>query len=816
MERLKGYKLLAICLFCIQAIHAQISFSGAVVDAETQKALVNTEIYSKSLSKTVYTDVKGRFQINLEDEEQVLVIINYGYEIVELKVNPTIQNTVKVSLQPLGANLNEVVINQQRQKVFGIKKLKDVEGTAIYAGKKTEVVLIDQQVSNKASGNPRQAYAQVAGLNIYETENAGLQLNIGGRGLDPNRSANFNTRQNGYDISADVLGYPESYYSPPLEALEEVQIVRGAASLQYGTQFGGLVNFKLKEPVKDKELELISRQGIGSFGLFNSFNSLSGTIDKFSYYTFFQYKEGDGFRPNSSFDSKNLYAYLGYQFNDKTKLSFESTYLTYLARQAGGLTDLEFDRNPDFSNRTRNYFDVDWILLNLKLEHKFSDKTIASVSLFGLDAERNALGFRDRRPSAPDNLELPRELISDEFNNWGAELRLLSKYKLFGIKNISLIGAKYYQSQNKSIQGFASTSLEPDFTLRNEEFPNQPGIESDFDFPNLNVALFGEHIFKITDQISVTPGFRFEYIKTESDGEFVFRRENGLSSVSREPGESNRIAERNILLLGLGLSYKPSKAFETFANFSQNYRSVTFNDIQIESPNFIIDPNIEDESGYTFDLGVRGELDDIIRYDVSGFALFYDNRIDGTRNNNTFKIRRSNIGAARIFGIESLVTLNPSNWLLPEKKNFHWQHFLNTAYTTSEFTDITLDPDFVTNDIKVGNELQFVPKLNMKTGVELGYKNFKTSLQYTYVSTQFTDANNSAISVALAGVTGEIPAYEVVDLSTEYTYKKWKLEAGVNNLLNERYFTQRATGYPGPGIIPSAPRNFYAVLQFKF
>jgi Fe(3+) dicitrate transport protein len=51
-----------------------------------------------------------------------------------------------------------------------------------------------------------------------------LQLSIGGRGLDPNRTSNFNTRQNGYDISADVLGYPESYYATPTEALEEIQL----------------------------------------------------------------------------------------------------------------------------------------------------------------------------------------------------------------------------------------------------------------------------------------------------------------------------------------------------------------------------------------------------------------------------------------------------------------------------------------------------------------------------------------------------------------------------------------------------------------
>ena len=109
-------------------------------------------------------------------------------------------------------------------------------------------------MANLASNNSRQIYSQIAGLNIFQNDDAGLQIHIGGRGLDPNRTSNFNTRQNGYDMSADVLGYPESYYSPPAEALEEIQIVRGAASLQYGTQFGGLVNFIIKKPVKNKDL----------------------------------------------------------------------------------------------------------------------------------------------------------------------------------------------------------------------------------------------------------------------------------------------------------------------------------------------------------------------------------------------------------------------------------------------------------------------------------------------------------------------------------------------------------------------------------
>jgi Fe(3+) dicitrate transport protein len=67
--------------------------------------------------------------------------------------------------------------------------------------------------------------------------------------------------------------------------------------------------------------------------------TLSGTTNKFSYYTFYNYKQGNGFRPNSDFESKNYFANLNYKFNDKTSIHFDYTYFNYLAQQAGGLTD---------------------------------------------------------------------------------------------------------------------------------------------------------------------------------------------------------------------------------------------------------------------------------------------------------------------------------------------------------------------------------------------------------------------------------------------------------------------------------------------
>ena len=111
--------------------------------------------------------------------------------------------------------------------------------------------------------------------------------------------------------------------------------------------------------------------------------------------------------------------------------------------------------------------------------------------------------------------------------------------------------------------------------------------------------------------------------------------------------------------------------------------------------------------------------------------------------------------------------------------------------------------------------MEFVPDLNLKTGVRFGYDNFLASVQYSYLSEQFNDASNSPTSDIANAVRGPIPAYDILDISASYRYKFLKLETGINNVLDKKYFTRRATGYPGPGIIPSSPRNYYVGLELK-
>ncbi|MFD0796976.1 TonB-dependent receptor domain-containing protein [Maribacter chungangensis] len=821
--RLKEFSGFVLLLFAFP-LWGQVTISGTVTDTQGTP-IAFAEVYLKQLQRLENTDDNGRFEFdNVPGGKYTVVAFAYEYEVLEKELLFDTAFEFTLQLQKLRAEkLSEVVMTQKRQEVFALKQLKKVEGTAIYAGKKTEVVLLDGITGNLAANNPRQIYSQVVGLNIYDNGDAGLQLNIGGRGLDPNRTANFNTRQNGYDISADVLGYPESYYTPPAEALEEIQVIRGAASLQYGTQFGGLVNFKFKKPATDKKVEWLSRQTLGSFDLRTSFNSLSGTVGKLSYYTYLNYKEGNGFRPNSNFNSRNYFAHVGYQMSDKTKLTLETTFLNYLAKQAGGLTDAQFIEDPTFSNRERNWFDVDWKLYSLRLDHKFSNKTDFSLHLFGLDASRSAVGFRTNRVSQPDDVLEPRELLVDNFQNWGAEARVLTRYKLGESESALLLGSKIYRTSNDQRQGPGSVTGNADFNFADADFPNYER-QSQFDFPNANLAFFGENIFNITTKFTVTPGFRLEHIKTESIGSYnnIVLDLAGNPLLNEEIAD-NRTFDRTFLLMGLGATYKFVPGLELYGNFSQNYRSVTFSDIRVVNPSFQVDENISDEDGFTADIGVRGRLDNAFSYDVSMFGLLYDNRLgevlkSETRINalgelvETGRIVRfrGNIGTAFMYGLESFGNWSVKETFFPDIEKLKMNYFMNLALTKSEYLS--------SEEVGVeGNQVEFIPVVNLKTGVNFGYGNLLGSLQYTYLADQFTDATNALQDVNdnQRGIEGQIPAYDILDFSLAYSYKNWKLEAGINNLLDNSYFTRRATGYPGPGIIPSEPRTFYTTLQFR-
>ena len=169
------------------------------------------------------------------------------------------------------------------------------------------------------------------------------------------------------------------------------------------------------------------------------------------------------------------------------------------------------------------------------------------------------------------------------------------------------------------------------------------------------------------------------------------------------------------------------------------------------------------------------------------------------------KAFRTNTGQAIIYGVEGLADINLRD-IFYEKNQYNLNLFSNFSLLSSEYIK--------SNESGVeGKKVEFVPNINFKAGIKFGFKNFTSYLQYSYISDQYSDSSN-AIESNLSGVIGKIPEYNVMDFSMNYKLNKVKLEFGVNNVFDKSYFTRRATAYPGPGIIPSPPRNYYITIQF--
>ncbi len=800
--------ILVLLLAFSQLAYAQYQISGHVIDAKTKKEIVDASILIKNIKEELRTNHHGRFKVkSLNPGKYDLIFFMLGYTSVNKTIEVIDQNVeFTIAMIPLERDLEEVIIKTEKDNTFELRQLSPVEGVAIYASKKNEVVQLDNVNGNLATNNSRQIFSKIAGLNIWESDGAGLQLGIGGRGLNPSRTSNFNTRQNGYDISADAIGYPESYYTPPSEALEEIQIVRGASSLQYGPQFGGMVNFIFKKGSEDRGSQIVTRQTVGSYGLFNTFNSIGGTLKKLNYYAFFQYKRGDGWRENSNFKSHTGFIGLSYNVNNKLTLGLDLTHMNYLAQQPGGLTDAMFEDDPTQSIRDRNWFMVNWNIGAFTVDYDISERTKLNIRTFALQAERNALGYLGfiNRADPMEN----RSLIKGEYHNIGQEGRLLHQYKFKSQPATFLIGYRAYSGFTINQQGDANDLSTPDFDFLN---PNNLE-ESDYENPSRNFALFSENVFNISDRWSITPGVRLEYINSGAVGNYrQVARDLAGNIIAENIIDENKQRKRTFFLAGIGSSYKFKERLELYANFSQNYRGITFNDLRVVNPNFRIDPDIQDERGYNADIGFRGRIKNLMLFDISTFYLRYQDKIGLIQqvDEQLFTIYqyRTNISDSRNIGLEAYTEINVLNFFKSDNTKHNVKWFVNGSVIDARY--INTDEPAIAN-----KQVELVPPVTLKTGASYQYKNFKTALQYSYTQEHFTDATNATFTAN--AVNGVIPTYDVWDVSFEYRYKFLQLEAGVNNLLNRFYFTRRAEAYPGPGIIPSDPRTFYITLQGIF
>jgi Fe(3+) dicitrate transport protein len=299
---------------------------------------------------------------------------------------------------------------------------------------------------------------------------------------------------------------------------------------------------------------------------------------------------------------------------------------------------------------------------------------------------------------------------------------------------------------------------------------------------------------------------RFEHIDTRANG-YYYKQNIFIASEKIAETKSN---PRSFFLLGIGSSWKFKNGTEMYGNISQNYRSINFNDLRVVNANAKVDPNLKDETGFNADLGYRGNYKGWLYLDVSTFYLQYNDRIGSvfTRDTNFMTYRlRTNVADSRNIGLETLVEGDVLKAISKGKSKYKLNVYTNVSLIDARYIN--------TKNTAIQDKLvENVPPLLVRWGVSFGSPRVNVTYQYSYQAKQYSDATNTEITPT--AVDGAIPSFNVMDLSLSYNWRKFIVYSGINNLANTRYFTRRAEGYPGPGILPANKRNVYVTVQWKW
>ena len=803
------YTIFLSQLVIFAAFGQKAAINGKVTDGAKQ-AIVGASVTLKGTVRGVQTNTNGEYVIkSLRNGEYTLVVSSVGMKSKELSFSLQ-ENEVKTldfELEDETYTLKDIQVVASRG-VRGNEHLAEVDGYSINATKKNEVIKLDNINANLAMNNSRQIFSRTPGISVWENDGSGIQLAVASRGLSPNRSWEFNVRMNGYDITPDPMGYPEAYYTPPMEVVDRIEIVRGASSLQYGPQFGGLMNFVLRKPDISTRVTVESQNTTGSNGLFSTFNYIGGTEGRLSYTAYYQKRFGNGWRENSYYNTDHAHAELSYAITNKFKIGAEATYMTYKSQQAGGLTDAQFAQDARQSVRSRNWFSTPWLVPSVSAEYIFSEKTKLSWKAFGVIAERSSVG-NVSAITAVDNLTSNRQVDRDYYNNYGSELRFITDYKFLGLNNTLASGLRYYNGNiDRKQQGKGSIGKDMEFSIEGE-YPR------DLDFNNINKAAYFENIFRLSKKFLVTAGGRIENISSVMQGRFSLSNgaANNLSPITRN---------RTFLLFGGGAEYHLTEQSEFYSNISQAYRPVLISDLTPPATTDVIDENLQDARGYNFDFGYRGKVGNYLNFDVDYFYVNYNNRIGTITQTNAANQRyqfRTNLGRSVSQGFEGYVEFDPITAFFKKSKVGYLSVFASIAYIDAVYrnfkTTSVVNGQVVEGNLS-GKKVENAPSKINRFGVTYNKKGFSVTWQMSDIGKAYADASNTETANA-AATTGVIPAYTVQDLSASFKFlKHYNLKAGVNNLTDERYFTRRAGGYPGPGILPADGRTFYVSAGFKF
>ncbi len=669
-------------------------------------------------------------------------------------------------------------------------------------GARSEVVAVSGTTTNVAEKIGRQLFAEVPGVFVYDMDGSGNQVNISARGLDAHRSWEFSVRQNGVVTNSDVYGYPASHYSAPMEAIERVEIVRGTAALQYGSQFGGVINYVIRAPDTTHSAVFDSRSSAGSHGLRSSWNSVGGKLGRVTYFAYASVRQSDGYRSNGRSRSDAELLTASAPLSRSLSLRAEVGRSRYRYQQPGPLTDAMFAADPRQSTRARNWYSPDILVPSLTLTWNPATSTRATLLASGVFGSRSSVafgGFANQPDTASAaGVYAARQVDVDRYDSRLIEVRLMHAF--VGSSRPTTLFAGVALTDNDLWRRQRGTgSRGSDYSLA---LQSGSTFQRDLHYLTGNVAAFSELEVRLSPRWYIVPGARIEHGTTRMRGTLAYY----------DAADTPRNVRHDFPLFGVRSAFKFGNGGEWYSGFSQAYRPQILKDLLPENATERTDRSIRDARGWTIESGVRHGFGNGASFDAGVFAMRYANRFglltlaDSTGAPYTYK---TNVGATLTRGVETRVGLP-----LGVTHGTAWRAFTAASYMHARY----VTGSFVGGGRNIsvsGNEVESAPHWIVRAGLSASAQRFSGTAQWSFVSRTFADALNTVLPSA-NGATGVVPSYALIDVHGSVSLSQaLRLTGGVSNLLDRAYFTKRPQFYPGPGVWPSDGRGVYLSLGVR-
>jgi Fe(3+) dicitrate transport protein len=677
-------------------------------------------------------------------------------------------------------------------------RLPDLAGTLIFAGKLGDVAVLGD-LPPVANRNLRVALADIPGILVSEVSN-GSWASLSYRGLgEPHESWNILTLQDAIPAVPDMYSYPAAYFIPPLETVERVEFIRGAAGLLYGPQPGGAINYVMQGPRREAGVDGSARLTLGSWNARQGSASLNVSNGRLAADALIQYAAGDGPRRVNSDNEQVTGRLRGHVLGDDVNLTLALDYYQGDFGEPGGLSRARMEADRRDGSTAFDRIRLQRFAPSLGLDWQLNDDTQLTARAFYSRFERESWrqaggGFGAITPAA--NV-LIRQLQT--FDTAGIDMRL--RHDFGGQAQHSLtIGALGHTS---------NAPVTVDKGASNADFVGTAGALARAARTGDTAAIFGELKLGLGD-VQIVPGFRLERLRQR----VTETLDLGIGSATGGgPGTPNGTLGNlrnitNVALWGVGATWDAAPDLRFVANASRGFKPLLYNDGVTFQAGIDAAGTFEASYAFTAEAGVQAKVAKPLRLDASLFRVTFEDQVGFLAGPlpavgrfgavGAGGARRQNVGAMRNQGVDLALRLD----LIGPEGLAQGRDTLRLSANLQ-----LLDARF-TRGAASGFTPQYAPgHLLRATLAHIGTKGSRAALSVTSIGDQQGSDNNVADFA--------LPGYTVVDASVDWPIGRgFAVGAGINNLLDETYAARVRPG-AGGGFDPGLPRNLFVSISWK-